>query len=613
MCGIAGFISKTGSPELLREMTNVLSRRGPDAAGYYEEPENDLGLGHRRLSILDLSESANQPFWSADRRYVIIFNGEIYNYREIAAKYGLQTRTTGDTEVIVEMFARIGTDIFSEMNGMFTLAIWDTAGKTLTIARDRIGIKPLYFTESTDGFFFGSEIKALLKTRKFDINRNSVPNFLYLGYLPSDESLFAGIRKFPPGHFGIYSNGELRVNPFWKAEEKVLPEKTQFRDDTDAKRQLRELLVSSISYRMISDVPLGTFLSGGTDSSTVTALAQQISPHPVKTFTIGFKDAKFNESVHAAQVAKQLGTEHYEFMLSEQQALDQFDKLLDIYDEPFADSSAIPTLLVSEMARRHVTVALSGDGGDELFLGYGMYNWAKRLSNPLLKAGSPAAAALLSMGDNRMKRAANMFRWTSTERIKSHIFSQEQYYFTERELNDLLTPGNPSNLSFNESLHTSRKLNPLEEQSLFDLTNYLRDKLLVKVDRASMHHSLEVRVPILDHRIVEFALNLDMKYKIRGGTTKYLLKQVLYDMVPETLFDRPKWGFGIPLYSWLKTDLKYLVDEYLSDSSMQECGLVNPGVVNQLKKRFFAGEDYLYNRIWVLLILHKWYKKYDFR
>ena len=610
MCGITGYISSKLDKTVLEQMTEALKHRGPDAYGYYFDATSGVGLGHRRLSILDLSANANQPFWSKDKRYVMIYNGEVYNYREIGEKYQIVTTTTSDTEVILEGFALKGNEIFSELNGMFTIAIWDVQQSKLTLARDRIGIKPLYVSQTADGLLFGSEIKALLKARQFDVNKQSVAHFLHLGYLPAEESLYKGITKFPAGHYGTFAAGKnLELHPYWVPEEKLKTDPQSFTSLNEAKKHLDDLLTSSISYRMISDVPLGTFLSGGTDSSTVTAIAQKISGQPVKTFSIGFKESKFNESEYAAKVAKHLHTDHHEYILSQDQALELFDQVLDIYDEPFADSSSIPTLLVSEIARNHVTVALSGDGGDELFMGYGMYNWAERLSKPGVRLGRKLFAAGLSLGDNRMKRAANLFRWDDSSKLKSHIFSQEQYYFTERELTDLLSSDIPSSITIDESDPGGRQMSPRERQAFFDVKNYLKDDLLVKVDRASMFHSLEVRVPLLDHRMVEFGLNLPEKWKRKNGHDKFLLKEVLYDYVPREYFQRPKWGFGIPLHHWLKGDLKYLIDKHLDDRSIAECNLVRPSIVAQLKKRFFAGEDYLYNRIWVLLILHKWYKK----
>jgi asparagine synthase (glutamine-hydrolysing) len=607
MCGITGFLSKNHAQKDLENMTSSLSHRGPDAAGYFYEANNCIGLGHRRLSILDLSTSANQPFYSTDKRYIMVYNGEVYNFNILAKKFSIDTTTSSDTEVILKLYIKIGYNIFNELNGMFAIAIWDTQEKYLLLARDRMGIKPLYYCHNEQELFFGSEIKAITKVVKPKLNYEALSNYLYLGYMPQSYSLYEGIKQLPSGHYAIFKDGNLQMEAFWTAEVKIKYKPTKYESVEVAKKELNRLLHSSVEYRRIADVPLGTFLSGGIDSSTVTAIAQSQSDRPIQTFSIGFKESKFNESEYARQVAHHLGTEHHEFILSENDAISQIENLLDIFDEPFTDSSAIPTLLVSQMARKHVTVALSGDGGDELFLGYGMYNWAKRVNNPILNSLHKPIAQALSLGSSRHKRAAEVFKWKSKERLKSHIFSQEQYLFSQSEIDDLLL--HKSAIDISENYEFSRPFDSVEEQSFFDLKNYLKDDLLVKVDRASMHHALEVRVPLLDHRIVEFSLNLEKKYKIKGNITKYLLKEVLYDYVPKKIFDRPKWGFSVPLIKWLKTDLNYLIQDHLDQKSIEQCALVKYENVAELKKRFTNGDEYLYNRLWALILLHKWYKK----
>lgn len=608
MCGITGFVSRKFTEEHLKCMTRCLAHRGPDAEGFFLDAKPGVGLGHRRLSIIDLSAAANQPFFSQDGRYVMIFNGEVYNYKEVAAKYNIHTRTTSDSEVIIEAFAKTGIESISDLNGMFTIVIWDKVEEKLYLIRDRIGIKPLYYYHKDNEFAFASELKALfgLPIRK-EINQHSVSDFLYLGYIPGNATIYQQFKKLLPGHYAIYQNGLLASYPYWWLDNK-LEEKTQ-KNEEEARKQLKELLESSVKYCMISDVPVGIFLSGGIDSSTVAAIAQASSSTPVKTFSIGFKEGKYNEAHFAAEVAKQIHSDHHEFILTEQDALHLVDKMLDIYDEPYADSSAIPTYMVSQLARKQVTVALSGDGGDELFMGYGFYKWAQRLDNPFVKTIRKPVAGLLHMfGNNRSKRASYLFRYPSEARKKSHIFSQEQYFFTETELQSILK--HPAGITIDEyNCSRKRALSTLEEQSFFDIKNYLPEELLVKTDRASMRHSLEVRVPLLDHRLVEFAVNLSPSLKLRGNTHKYLLKQVLYEYLPASLFDRPKWGFAIPLRIWLTKELSYLFDKYLDPVTVEECGIVRPEAVQQLRKEFFAGRDYLYNRLWALILLHKWIKE----
>jgi asparagine synthase (glutamine-hydrolysing) len=357
-------------------------------------------------------------------------------------------------------------------------------------------------------------------------------------------------------------------------------------------------------------VPFGTFLSGGIDSSLVTAIAQHLSDKPVKTFSIGFKEGKFNEAHHARAVAKHLNTEHNEKILSYNDALDLLETVFETYDEPFADSSAFPTLLVSKFAREHVTVILSGDGGDETYLGYGFYEWGKRLNNPFVKTFRKPIASALSLGNSRYKRAAQLFQNENEDRLKSHIFSQEQYLFSATEVNVLLTDDYKESILFNEKIITpNRQLSFTEQQALFDMKYYLQDDLLVKVDRASMQHSLEVRVPLIDYRLIHFALNLSEDLRKQNGITKYLLKEVLYDFVPKHFFDRPKWGFGIPLGEWLQKDWKFLIDDYLNKEAIENAGIFNYQVVNQLVQRFFKGETYLYNRIWLVIIVQKLFCK----
>ncbi len=618
MCGIAGFYT-TGndlSRDDLIKMTDVMVHRGPDAAGYFFD--NIAGLGHRRLSIIDLSESANQPMFSHSERYVIVFNGEIYNYREIAEKLtGVKWKTSSDTEVILEAFIKWGPSFANQMNGMFTIAIYDKKLHKLYLFRDRLGIKPIYYFRSETIFAFGSEMKALKSLpvikKQLSINKKAVNEFLNLGYIPEPHSIYENIFKFPSGSYAVIDGKEMSTERFWDINEKTGA--TVLSDEVEAKSELKELLTSSVKYRLICDVPFGTFLSGGIDSSTVTAIAQSISNVPVNTFSIGFKDAKHNESSYAKAVSEYLGTNHHEFTVTEKDAIELIPELMDIYDEPYADSSAIPTMLVAKMARKHVTMTLSGDGGDELFFGYGAYKWAERLSNPFYKLTRYPIAAALSMLGNHKKRAAQVFKYKNELNKKSHIFSQEQYLFSQQEIERLVKSDFISELSYNENFtNLLRKLSPAEAQSLFDIKYYLKDDLLVKVDRATMKYSLETRVPLLDYRIVEFAMNLSPELKIKNGVQKYLLKQVLYDYIPERFFDRPKWGFSIPLQKWLKGDLKFLIDEFLCEKVINKHGVVDYSEVSSLIKRFFNNnEDYLYNRIWLLIVLHNFLEKETFR
>lgn len=591
-------------------MTDRIAHRGPDAEGFYMDTESGVGLGHRRLSILDLSAAANQPMQSHDERYYIIFNGEVYNYREIAEQLGIKCRTTSDTEVILEAFIMKGVNFVHLLNGMFAIVIYDSRDKVLYLFRDRLGVKPLMYYWQGQNFAFASEIKALLTLDEINISKTtkkeSIYTFLNAGYIPEPHTIYDQISKLPSGSYAVIKNGKMDITSYWKPEEKITA--NQATDFFTAKKKLNELLESSVRYRMISDVPFGVFLSGGVDSSMVAAMAQNISAESVKTFSIGVKDEKMDESEFARSVSEYLKTDHYEFMVTEQDSLELVDKILTAYDEPYADSSALPTMLVSKLARQHVTMALTGDGGDELFMGYGAYVWADRFQKgKLIKTLRSPIGFAFRLLNNRYKRAATLFDYADKKRMKSHIFSQEQYFFSEKELNNILTDGYIWPLQFDEDFNNlGRTLSAREEQALYDIKYYLKDDLLVKVDIASMQFSLEARTPFLDYRVVEFALNLDENLKVRHHVSKYLLKELLYDYIPKYLFDRPKKGFSIPLARWLHRDLKFLVDKYLSKASIESAGFVKYEKVHEIVSRFEKGQDFLFNRIWVLILLHKW-------
>ena len=614
MCGITGIFSfkDPASKSLLEGMTNAIKHRGPNAYGYFESQDGKCLLGHRRLSIIDLSEAANQPMQSAGKRYLIVFNGEVYNFQEIRKEIQeyseVDFSTSSDTEVLVEAFALWGKAFVYKLNGMFTMAIYDTKDEILWLFRDRLGIKPLYYYMDDDMFAFSSELKslALLKKEKgpFHLNKEALNQYLRLGYIPEPNSIYKEIKKFEAAHLGAVTSYGFSKECYWNIDKKV--NKSVYSDEKQAKKKLKELIESSVNYRMISDVPFGTFLSGGIDSSTVTAVAQSISEKPVNTFSIGFKEAEFNEAKHAAKIAKHLKTNHHEFMVSYNEAIEHFDQIVQTYDEPFADSSSIPTLLVSRLAKKHVTMTLSGDGGDEQFMGYGFYTWAKRLNNPLLDfAKGPISFALSKSGKNRNKRAALMFDYDKNTHIPSHIFSVDQYYFSDAELIGILRSDYLKAFGF-ELSELERELSVSENQALFDVKHYLKDNLLVKVDRAAMRYSLETRVPLLDHRIMEFTLNLDEKLKEKNKVSKYLLKQVLYDYLPKEYFDRPKWGFGVPIKMWLQKELKYLVDNYLDEKMLEKYGMFDVKKVKEIQHRYFAGEDYLFNKLWLIIILNQW-------
>ena len=623
MCGIAGFYSFNNvfTRSELNAMTDSLAHRGPDASGYFSD--NVIGLGHRRLSIIDLSTSANQPMVDSNDRYVMVYNGEVYNYWEIATElklnYKTDFKTSSDTEIILEAYAQYGPDFIHKLNGMFAIAISDKQKQELFVYRDRIGIKPFYYFWDGQNFAFASELKALTKLSFIPskLDHNSIYQFLHVGFIPSPKSIYKSIKKLKAATWMKISRNNLESQEYWSPTQHI--DEQVIKKEKEAIVKLSDLLMSSVQYQIKSDVPFGVFLSGGIDSSLITANAVTLSGVKVNTFSIGFEENKFNESIYAKAVANYLGTHHHEFIVSYKDAIGLIDTIFEAYSEPFADSSAIPSMLVSKLARKSVTVALSGEGGDELFFGYGAYQWAKRLNRPLVKCFRHEIASMLAKYSTKYERQANYFLYPEEELQYSHILSQEQYYFSLAEIDKLMLPElsihedttriglfNSFGIEINKQ---QRTLTPMEKQAFFDLQFYLQDDLLTKVDRASMHFSLETRVHYLDHRIIEFSTNLSPDLKYRNKTTKYLLKEILFQYVPKKFFDRPKQGFAIPLAKWLKTDLYFLIDEILSKEVITTYNIVDYAYVEKLKKEFLNGKDYYYSRLWLLIILHKWLKK----
>ena len=638
MCGIAGYYSlkEQFTPDDLKIMTDSIQHRGPDAEGHYQD--NVCGLGHRRLSIIDLSDRANQPMFSSNGRYVVIYNGEVYNFSEIGARLksaigsdqSINFKTSSDTEIILEAFVHFGIDFVHLLNGMFAIAIYDTKLQELHLFRDRLGIKPLIYYWDGQTFIFASEIKAItaLKKLKLTVRQSAIREFLHFGFIPTPGTIYNEVFKMNSGSRIKISAQGLEESPYWSIRN-VISNKV-IRDKEQALVKLSDILISSVQYQLKSDVPFGVFLSGGIDSSLVSAQAVGLSSVQVNTFSIGFEENSHNESEYAKAVARYLGTSHHEFIVSYKDAVDLIDTVFDIYDEPYADSSAIPTLLVSKLARQYVTVTLSGEGGDELFLGYGAYQWARRLNNPAFNFARPALRYAFSKMTPRYQRIAKMLSYNSDVSLPTHIFSQEQYFFSEEEINNLLKDNSGSlfvstHLQERKLLALSsdpdvpaamqvkeRVLNAMERQSLFDLQYYLQDDLLTKVDRASMSYGLETRVPYLDHRLVELVLNIDPALKFKNGISKYILKEILYQYVPKELFQRPKQGFAIPMNKWLRHELNYLIQEYLSKEIIEKAGIIRYEIVEQLKQQFAAGTDYLYNRLWLLIVLHRWIVKHNF-
>ncbi|MCC7051137.1 MAG: asparagine synthase (glutamine-hydrolyzing), partial [Bacteroidia bacterium] len=508
MCGIAGYYSPDNFfKDSIEKMTLAISHRGPDAQGVFKEKK--IALGHRRLSVLDTSDRANQPMFSHDNNYVIVYNGEVYNYRELSADLKftnnqLVFNTSSDTETILELFVQKGTQCLQNLNGMFAIAIYDRQKEELVLVRDRIGIKPLYYYWDGMNLAFASEIKALLQSDsiKPEINPASVLKYLHYGCIPAPDSIYKNIYKLEPGAYLKVNENGLEHFKYWTIESTLQSEVIS--NEKQALVVLSDLLASSVQYQLRSDVPFGVFLSGGIDSSLVAAQASKFSGTTINTFSIGFEENKYDESRYAATVAKYLGTNHHQFTVTFKDAINLIQDLPSIYDEPFADSSAVPTLMVSKMARKHVTVTLSGEGGDELFMGYGIYNWANRVSNPLINSARPLAVHLFNQLGSRYKRIARLLDYDTFQ--FSHLFSQEQYLFSVKDIKKLVpnnyTPYDAfktgvTNLNeriLNAKQIDNRKLTLSELQSIYDLKLYLPDDLLTKVDRASMRFGLETRV-----------------------------------------------------------------------------------------------------------------------
>lgn len=641
MCGIAGFAGPDAGSEraheILTQMTTAIRHRGPDDSGAWVDRDLLVGLGHRRLSIVDLSPAGHQPMTSASGRFVIVFNGEIYNHhllrKDLLAEHPeLRFRGHSDTEVMLAALDSWGLNrTLENLNGMFAIALVDRQEGRLYLARDRIGEKPLYYARMGESFIFGSELKALKAhpAWKADIDPNALKSYLRYGYVRGPGSIYRDVHRVPPGGLvRVELRAAERLRPdtrlYWSADQVVSTGISNPLEITDEEAviRLRDLLSDAVGMRMVADVPLGAFLSGGIDSSLVVALMQRLSDKPVRTFSIGFGERRFNEAESAKAVARHLGTDHTELYVSPQDSLGVIPKLPTMYDEPFADSSQIPTHLVSQLARQHVTVSLSGDGGDELFCGYDRYDLAYNLSRGLerVPAAVRGAAAMairavpmgawnvmgsvlperLSAGrtGDRMYKLAHRFRYGSFPQIVDSSLALWDDPRSVMAKSVQLQPDRPIALRTDGS--------KFERMMAFDLVTYLPDDILVKVDRASMAVSLESRVPLLDHRVVEFAWRLPMSLKRRNGVSKWLLKQVLYSMVPKALVDRPKQGFGVPIEYWLKNELREWAGDLLAPDQIRRDGFLNPDVISKHFAEHLSGRRSWASQLWTVLMFQAW-------
>ncbi|MBP5722586.1 MAG: asparagine synthase (glutamine-hydrolyzing) [Bacteroidales bacterium] len=489
MCGIAGYFSEHNVffPSELACVGESIASRGPEHQGIFSD--ECVGLVHRRLKIIDLSDESNQPMTSDDGRYVIVYNGEVYNYDEIRREQQIQVKTASDTEIVLKTLIADGINAVEYYNGMFAIALYDTLEKKMLLIRDRIGVKPLFYYWDGHNFAFASEIKALLElnfiNKNKSVNYNALNHFLHVGYTGIEETIYSNIYRLPAGNYAEVSASGMEIKSYWSLQEHIEPQTID--ELYSAKEILRDLVEQSVRYRLRSDVPYGTFLSGGIDSSLITAVAQRNLSSQLNTFTISFAENKYDESHYAKQVADYLGTNHTEMKVTYKEAAQLIPTILDVFDEPFSDSSAIPTMLVSKLAKTKATMILSGDGGDELFMGYGAYNWAQRLENQKIKNNKKLIALALRCGTSQTKRAACVFDYPDEAHLPSHIFSQEQYLFSRKEIPSVLNPEFVAEFSCPHEWTTApRPLSSAENQSFFDIQSYLREDLLTKVDRSSM-------------------------------------------------------------------------------------------------------------------------------
>ncbi len=544
----------------------------------------------------------------------MIFNGEVYNFREIKEKYGINTHTTSDSEVILEAFALKGIDCVNDFNGMFSLAIWDTTDKKLWLLRDRFGVKPMVYYHKGNEFVFASELKTLLKLPlPRVINKQALQDYLFLEYVPDAHSILQDFYKLPKGHYLVADKNGINIRSYYNFEDKIAPRPLADRDESKVLDEFDELLGSAVQYRQISDVPIGAFLSGGTDSSLICALFQKQNTNPVNTFTIGFDVEGYDESGYASRVAKILHTNHSETHLTEKNSMSIVDRIVDYYDEPFAAPSTIPSYLVCQVARKNVTVAMSGDGGDELFMGYGYYDIYRKIKRAFrvdAGIGRHVVKTVFKAMGPRYERAARLFGLPSKD-LLPHLWSEQQYMFSEKEIGSLLDTKD-THLSIKDSWRKIEKMNlsDFEKISLFDIEQYLAYDLLYKMDAASMASSLEVRNPYLDYRVMEYSFNLPQHFKVRNGTAKYLMKKLLERYLPHDLVYRRKWGFPAPIGSWLSGDLSYLIDKWLDPKRISAQGIFNEKVISKYVTDFKQGKTFHDKRVWSLIFFQMWYSKY---
>ncbi len=630
MCGLVGFIDNNKSIDTIKDMLAVQSYRGPDDSGVYFDDKSGVHFGHNRLSIQDLSSHGHQPFISDCENYVIVFNGEVYNFTSIRVELeelGYKFVSSSDTEVILYSYKHWGIKCINKFIGMFAFTILDKPQNKLVLVRDRAGVKPLYYYTDENQFMFSSEIKSFHKHHNFkkEQNLSVLPYFFQFGYIPAPYTIFQNCFKLEAGHYLEFNiqHSTFNITKYWDVNSYYLQKKF-LKSEDEILSDIEKILDEAIDLRMISDVPVGVFLSGGYDSSLVASILAKKQGKNINTFTIGFDDEKYNEAKHAKTIAEYLGTNHTEYYMKNSDMLDLIKELPFYYDEPFGDSSALPTMIVSKLARQSVTVALSSDGGDEVFCGYSKYFFLNKFQNifsnsfkrEVLKVGLNLFSANIveyineklpkNLKQTNIKDKYTKFQRAINSKSLEEMFQNASSYVDKNEITRFLKVS--KNKELFKKWEKIGNIEFLNQMMAVDYKLFMNDDVLTKVDRATMSVSLEGREPLLDHRIIEYMARVPFNIKYKNKQGKYLLRQVLYKYLPKELVDKPKSGFQIPLNEWLRYELKPLVLQYLDDSRLDE-NIFSIEEINILKKRFFMGED-IGTAIWFILMYQMWKEKW---
>jgi asparagine synthase (glutamine-hydrolysing) len=630
MCGLAGFIdfNKVSKLSDLKIMTDVLHHRGPDDSGYdfFELQNVNIGLGHRRLSILDLSKHGHQPM--KFNEFTIVYNGEIYNFKEIRdelKKFNYSFDSDSDTEVILKAYHKWGVNSVKKFNGMFLIVIYDNMKNKIIIIRDRAGVKPCYYYHYNGLILFSSELKSFHKHSDFikKINYSSLADYLQYGYILEPHSIFENTYKLESGSYIQIdlNTKQLNKSKYWDVIDFYNKPKLIINEE-EAIEEIERLMISSFNYRMVSDVPVGVFLSGGYDSSIVTAILQSNKTERINTFTIGFEEKKFDEAPYAKAVANNLGTNHTEYYCRQKDALEIIPKLCEIYDEPFGDPSSIPTILVSKLARKNVTVSLSADGGDEIFAGYSKYdlclNYLNIFNKIPVRLRSKLVSIMSSLNPNKIPYfnstynfETKYFKAINTLKAKDSIemLKLTSQHFTSNQISNLLKTQIKTNKS-NFDLYLSNNNDSLNKMLAIDFRTYMVDDVLTKVDRATMSVGLEGREPLMDYRLIEFSAQLPSKLKYKNGVKKHLLKQITHKYLPKKMMNRPKKGFGVPITDWFRDELKEYLMTYLSRDRLEKENIFNVDEILLLRNRFINGDNQSARRLWFIFIFELWYEKW---